>query len=99
MEKKFFWHPLKVIEERSRIQIHQSEIQIRGSGSRYAPKCYGSPTLLCCMCMYCAAIESVKEVPLTFFINVKQRITLNETALRTVAIVTTFGAQIIGCEL
>jgi hypothetical protein len=48
-KKKIFLHPLKVIEERSRIRIHQSEIQIRGSGSGSAPKCHESPTLLYCM--------------------------------------------------
>jgi hypothetical protein len=37
---------LKINDERSQIRIHESEIRIRGSGSRSAPKCYGSPTLV-----------------------------------------------------
>jgi hypothetical protein len=40
-EKIFFY--LEATEERSRIQIHLSEVRIRGSGS--TPKCHESPTL------------------------------------------------------
>jgi hypothetical protein len=34
----------------SRIRIHESEVRIRGSGS--APKCHGSPTLVCHLLRY-----------------------------------------------
>ncbi len=42
--KKIFFCILKVTEERSRIR--KSEERIRGSVSRFAQKCHGSPTLI-----------------------------------------------------
>jgi hypothetical protein len=46
-KKKIIFYILKVTKERRswiRIWIHESEVQIRGSG--YTPKCHGSVTLV-----------------------------------------------------
>ncbi len=50
---KYFFCILKIIEERNRIRswiwirIHNSQRYLRIRGSGFAPKCHGSPTLLC----------------------------------------------------
>ena len=76
--KKFFFCILKVTEERSQIwswilfqswiQIHLSEVHIRGS--RSAPKCHESPTLTNSFCVLSSTRKEVRvdvaQVPLNW---------------------------------